>query len=250
MAKKRNRNLTQLDIVRTAARLFLEGGYSATSPAMVCQALDISLGSLTYYFPTKEDLLSVLIELLAEFQWKTVQELVDEGETPLTALCFELTAMASMCAESAVARDLYISAYTGPKPLTIIRKNDTARAKELFAEFCSDWTDEIFSEAETLVSGIEYATLHTTPGSPPLEARIIGAMKTILTIYQVPKERQNRKIQKALALDYRRFGQRVLEDFKAYVTDITEKSLVEAALHGDCALQRRMAEIQATFSSD
>lgn len=221
---KRKINLVQLDIIQTAARMFLEEGYSKTSPKMICGELDISPGNLTYYFPTKEHLLALMIGMLTDFQWKTVQETVDEGETPLAAMCFELTAMASMCEENDVARDLYITAYTSLRALEIIRKSDTERAKKVFAEFCPDWTDEMYAEAEVLVSGIEYATLMTTSDAPPLEWRIRGAMNQILSVYNVPEERRKKKIERALALDYHKYGEKLFDNFKKYVFELTEKN--------------------------
>lgn len=234
---RRKVTLTQLDIIQTGTKLFLENGYTATSPKHISDELEISPGNLTYYYPTKEDLLAILIEMLADFQWKTVQDIVNEGETAITALCFELTAMAAMCESNHVARDLYISAYTNPKPLTIIRKSDMARAKKVFAEFCSDWSDEKFAEAETMVSGIEYATLMVTPDSPPLETRIAGAMNTILSVYGVPEERRKFKIEKAHALDYLKFGREILDNFKDYVEEITEQSYIDLALKKECKIQ-------------
>lgn len=229
IAQRVNGRYTRSMIVRTAANMFLERGYSKTYPKMVSNALGLSPGNLTYYFPTKEDVLVVLIEMLAKFQWTTVQELINEGETPLTALCFELTAMAVMCEENEVAKDLYLSAYTGVKTLDIIRKNDTERAKQVFAEFCSDWTDTQFAATEALVSGIEYATLRVTSTSPPLEKRIASSMDAILALYNVPKERRQLKIQKALAMDYRAFANKMLNDFRDYVAYTTENDMNEAA---------------------
>lgn len=221
--------LAQLEIVQQAAKLYFEKGYSATSPRAICDVMAISTGNMTHYFPTKSHLLAVIIELLTDFQWQTVQEVVDEGETPITALCFELTAMAAMCEENEIARDLYISAYTNFRSLDIIRKSDMERAKRVFAEFCIDWTDEMFAEAETLVSGIEYATLMTTADSPALEVRIAGAMNQILSIYNVPKERRTIKIEKALGLDYRNYGQNLFDNFKKYVFELTDKSFEDWA---------------------
>ncbi len=222
---RRKINFTKLEITQTAIKMFLEYGYSFTSPRMICDELDISPGSLTYYYPTKEDLFTVLIKMLTDFQWNAVQKIVDEGETPITALCFELTAMAAMCEEDELARDLYISAYTSPKTLAMIRESDTKRAKKVFAEFCGDWTDAMFAEAETLVSGIEYGTLAATPDSPSLELRIAGAMKTILGIYNVPEDRQELKVEKALGMDYRKFGKEMLNEFKKYVLDLADSAL-------------------------
>lgn len=162
---------------------------------------------------------------------KLVKNIVEEGETPISALCFELTAMAAMCEDDEIARDLYISAYTNVKPLTIIRKIDAKRAKEVFKVFCDDWSDEMFAEAETMISGIEYATLMVTEDSVPLEVRIAGAMNNILNIYGVPEDRRKMKIEKALNLDYRKFGKEVLDDFKKYVLEITEQNIINLALH-------------------
>lgn len=219
---RKEKDLTRLEIIQAATRMLLDVGYSATSSRALCSVLNISLGTFTHYFPTKEDVLAVLIGMLADFQWKTVTETVNEGETAITAICLELTAMAAMCEESDIARDIYISAYTLPKPLDIIRQSDAKRAKIVFGEFCKDWTDEMFAEAETLVSGIEYATLMKASTSAPLETRISGAMNTILNIYNVPAERRLKKVEKSLAMDYRKLGRKMLSDFKQYVLKMTE----------------------------
>lgn len=216
--------LTQLEIVQQAAKLMFENGYTATSANAVSKEVGISPGNMTYYFPTKEHLLAVLIELLAEFQWRTAREVVYDGETAITALCFELVAMAAICDEDEVARDLYIAAYTNRLSLEVIRKNDAKRAKEVFKEFCPTWTDEMFDEAETLVSGIEYASLMVTENSPPIEVRIAGAMNQILAIYNVPEERRKKKTQRALSLDYHSYARQLFDSFKNYVLELTEKS--------------------------
>jgi len=70
--------------------------------------------------------------------------------------------IASACEQDEVAREFFLSAYTSPLCMEIIRENDKKRAMEVFREYCTDWTDERFVEAETLVSGLEYSTLMTT----------------------------------------------------------------------------------------
>lgn len=47
---------TRLQLIETAARLFEEQGYSATSTAEICAQLDITKGALFHHFRTKEDL--------------------------------------------------------------------------------------------------------------------------------------------------------------------------------------------------
>lgn len=70
------------------------------------------------------------------------EKIVNDGATPITALCFELTAMAVMCEEDELARDLYISAYT--------RINLVRRYCNDFKQYVWDVTDGILTDAENL----------------------------------------------------------------------------------------------------
>ena len=212
-----NTESTKNKILRVSTTMFLEVGYSKTSPQMIAKELKVSTGNLTYYYPTKEHLLAVLTDLLCKYQWKMIKEEADDGISSLLALCFELMTMAAACEESEVAKDFFVSTYQSPKCLEIIHNNDTARAKEVFAEYCPDWTDEQFREAEILVAGIEHATLNAIDKTVPLETRISGALNTIMTIYNVPEEIRRIKIEKVLAMDYRSIGKRIFNEFKEYV---------------------------------
>ena len=222
MAKK-NTESTKHKIMRVSTHMFLENGYTETSVKMVSDELGISKGNFTFHFPSKEHILAELVEMLCEFQWKLMKEEADDGISSLLALCFEFVTMASACEENEVAKDFFISTYQSPVCLAIIQKNDTERAKEVFAEYCSDWTDEQFHEAETLVSGIEYATLNAIDKTVSLETRISGALNTIMTIYNVPEEIRRRKIEKALSMDYRNMGKRIFNEFKIFVENLNEK---------------------------
>ena len=214
MAKKEK---TKDKIIRVSTRMFLDYGYSASSVKMVCDELGISKGNFTFYFHSKDDILAVLTDLLCKYQWKLIKEEADDGMSSLLALCFELMTMAAACEESEVAKDFFVSTYQSPKCLEIIHNNDTARAKEVFAQYCPDWTDEQFREAEILVAGIEHATLNAIDKTVPLETRISGALNAIMTIYNVPEEIRRIKIDKVLAMDYRSIGKRIFNEFKEYV---------------------------------
>ena len=218
-------NRTRQAILQVATNLFLEKGYTQTSPKMICERLDISLGNMTYYFPTKEHMLSELTDMLCQFQWKLMDEEANEGISSILALCLELTSMASACESNEAIKDFFIASYTSPMCLETIRKNDAKRAKEVFAAYRSDWTDEQFGEAEILVSGIEYATLMTTAPAVALETRITGALHNILGIYGVDEETRNAKIHKVFNMDYKGLGPEVLEKFKEYVKIHNEEAV-------------------------
>lgn len=208
---------TRHNIIQVSTNMFLEKGYSATSVKMVCDELNISKGNYTFHFPSKDDTLAVLVEWLCKFQWKLISAEIDDGTSGLLAVCFELMTMAAACEDDEVAKDFFISSYQNPKCLEIIHNNDTARAKEVFAEFCPGWTDEQFREAEILVAGIEHATLNAIDKTVSLETRISGALNAIMSIYNVPEEIRKIKIEKVLSLDYRSIGKRIFKEFKEFV---------------------------------
>ena len=218
--------LTRNEIIRVAANRFLNDGYTKTTVASLAKALGMSTGNMTFHFPAKDHMLAALVDILCKYQWKLMKDEAKDGYSSVMALCLELLTIASACEQDEVAKDFFISAYTSPICLEIIRKNDMERAKEVFGEYCPDWTDERFAEAETLVSGIEYATLQLTDSSAALETRISGALELILTIYNVPPKLRKQKIEKTLAMDYKALGLRVLKNFRVYVDNETERMLL------------------------
>ena len=227
MARKKVNNAIKMAMVRVANRMFLERGFSNTSVKAIAQELGISTGHITFYYPTKEHLLAILVEKLCDFQWQMMNQTVDEGKTSLMAICLELVAMAAICEENEIAKDFYLSSYTNPMCLEIIRKSDTRRAKEVFGEYCTGWNEEDFAEAETLVSGIEYATLMTTHDSASLEIRIAGALNQIMTLYNVPADVRKMKIDKVLAMDYGNIGRRIFTEFTEYIDSENSRLLEE-----------------------
>lgn len=216
-----------MEIIQVATGMFVEKGYSSTSFRMIADELDISSGHVAFYFQSKDAMLALLVDKLCEFQWKLMKEEAADGISSLLAVCLELMSMAAAAEESEIAKDFFVSAYQSTMCLEIIQKNDKNRAKEVFAEYCPDWTDEQFKEAASLVSGIEYATLNTNRNSAKLETRIAGALNAIMTIYNVPAETRKIKIEKVLAMNYRSIGKRLFKEFKEFIEKENEQAFEE-----------------------
>lgn len=219
--------LTRHEIIRVAANRFLNDGYTQTTLSSMAIALKMSKGNMTFHFPTKEHMLAELVDMLTRYQRKYMEDEAKEGYSSIMAMCLELLTIASACEQDEVAKDFFLSSYRSELCMELIRKHDKERAKEVFKEYCPDWTDEYFAEAETLVSGIEYATLFTTADSAPLEVRVGGAIKTILSIYNVPKEIQDQKVHKVLSMDYKTLGLDTLKRFREYVDKTTEQEILD-----------------------
>ena len=227
MARISKRALTRLQIVQEASKQFLEKGYTRTTISAISKALEMSPGNLTFHFPTKEHLLAELVDMLCSFQWKLMETEANDGLSSVMAICLELASMVSASEDDEVIKDFFISAYTSPMCLAIIRRNDAARAKKVFGVHRPDWTDAQFTEAEILCSGIEYATLITAGEPVSLERRIAGALHNILDLYGIPWEVRDTKIQKVFAMDYKNLGKRALREFREFVDRESEQAMVE-----------------------
>ena len=224
MARIDKGSLTRREIVAEATTQFLEKGYSQTTIASIAKALEMSTGNLTFHYHTKEHLLAELVDMLCGFNWAQMEREADEGISSVMAVCLELTAMVGASEDDEIIRDFFINAYTSRLSLDAIRKNDTIRAKKVFAPYRPDWTDEQFAAAEILVSGVEYATLMVAGDPVSFEMRISGALHNILGAFGISEEMRNAKIQKVFAMDYRNIGKRALMDFKEYVTKANDQA--------------------------
>ncbi len=219
--------LTKIEIIGEATKQFLEKGYSNTTVSSIARELEMSPGNLTFHYPTKEHLLAELVGMLCGFQREIMEREANDGVSSVMAICLELTTMISAAEQDEIIKDFFISAYTSPMCLAIIRENDTNRAKKVFRDYRPDWTDEQFYEAEAIVSGIEYAALMTAGNPIPIESRISNALNSILSIYGVPEEIREIKLQKVLTMEYNLLGKRVLDGFKRNVKITNDKSFRE-----------------------
>lgn len=225
MATYNKHHNTRQRIIQEAARMFVEEGYSSSSINRLSKNLELSPGNVTFYFATKEHLLETLVDEMFVFQNRMMEEETQEGISSLLAYCLELTAIASVCEESEIARDFYASSYASALTLARIRENDTAKTREVFRQFCPDWEDTQWLATENIVSGIEYATIMTREENTPLALQIEKTLDTILYLYNVPAELRQAKIRKVLSMDYRALGHKVLIEFPAYVARVNEEHM-------------------------
>ena len=227
MARNRKPTPTKAVIIKIASELFFENGFLGTTSTEICKKAEISPGNLTFYFPSKEHILAVLVNMMCDFQWREMERETDEGRSSLLAYCLELTTMVAISEENPQMREFMLAGYSHPMTLDIIRANDVDKIKQVFSEYTKDWDDERFIEIEAIISGIEYGTLMCTAHSASVEHRIEGALNAIMMLFGVPEDVRKTKLGKVLAMDYLAIGQRVYESFKQYVTETNEHALEE-----------------------
>lgn len=221
----RHKSLMKYEIIQAALELFFDVGYSNTSPKMISQKLGISLGTLTYHFPSKENLLEIVVQMLCDFQWKMLEFEADKGYGSAAAICLETMSVAVACDESEIARDFFVSTFQSESCRNYLRNNHVERAKKMFVKECDGWTDEQFNQAEIYVMGLQYAAIAPTDAAIPLKANVAGVLNQILGIYNVEEETRQREIEKMLAKDCRDISKRVLNVFIDFMAETSNKTL-------------------------
>ncbi len=227
MSRTKQPSLLRAKIVKAASELFFENGFSRTTSAELCKKIGIGTGNLTFYFPTKEHILAVLVQMMIDYQWKEMENAADEGKSSLLAYCLELSTLAAIAEEFPEMNDFIAAAYSHPMTLELIRANDVEKVKQVFSEYTPDWDDEKYTKNEAIISGIEYATIMKTEHSASVEHRIEGALNTIMLLFGIPEKLRQKKIEKVLSMDYLAIGRKVYEEFKLYVTESNEHALEE-----------------------
>ena len=209
---------TKYEILYLATKFFLEKGYTNSYVTTMAKTLHISTGNLTFWFPTKEHILAEMVKELCTFQINTEVNKKGSEYALLIDYLFELTMFASVCEENPNIKDLVIASYTQPLPLAVIRANDTERSKRTFAEFCMEWSDTEFIQAENVASGIECAMFMTENAEKlTFEQRVTSGLDAIMKVYEVPKEIRQSVLKEVMAMDYRSSGNYVFEAFCDYV---------------------------------
>lgn len=217
--------ITRHEIIQVASEFFFEKGYSATSPKAIAAELRISPGNITYYFPTKEHLLAVIVEMLCDFQWKVFEMEADRGIESVESICLEFMTVAAACQEDDIAKDFFVAAFQSEISRNYLRNNHIARTKRIFVRECSNWSDEQFIQAELLVMGIQYSIITANDNILPLKMRVSGALNQILSIYNIDEQTRTSEIEKVLQMDCRQLGKQVLAEFIKYVEKTNEHTL-------------------------
>ena len=110
MARTKQPSLLRAKIVKAASELFFEKGFSKTTSSELCSKVGMGTGNLTFYFPTKEHILAVLVQMMIDYQWKEMENAADEGKSSLLAYCLELSTLVAIADEFPEMNDFFAAA--------------------------------------------------------------------------------------------------------------------------------------------
>lgn len=178
-------------LLRTAAKMFLEYGYSESTIREIAKNAGVNRGSLGFAFKTKEELLCELIGLVLECQFETTARLLKEKtEDKILFYAVETTLQLYMAENSEHIREMYIVSYSSPNSSQIIYHTITDKLVDIFREHLPYLEPRDFYEKEIASAGIMRNFL-TVPCNMyfTMERKVSSFLESTFLVYEVPKEK-------------------------------------------------------------
>ena len=205
---------TEIKVVKSAVKLFLQNGFSGTTIKMISDDTGIKPGNITYYYRTKEDMLLVLMQEIMDFHLDMIDEAEERLNDPLVAYATEVTAQIALCETDAAAKDLYYSAYNHPKTFETIKDWTAKKNFHLLGSLLPDYTEEDFRHLENVACCIELSAFVTACDRYfTLEDKISLILDSLMKLFDINKDERKRVIEQILGLDYVKLGRDMFERF-------------------------------------
>jgi len=150
-----SKELLKSQVLRTAARLFLEQGYTATTVREISKRSEVEINAMVRAFGNKENILCQLVEYVLEEQFLATEKfLKDITDDPVLFYAAETTLQLYMAESSEHIRDLYSAAYSMPESSALIMRNIAGKLEQLFQAYQPDLEAKDFYEFEIATGGV------------------------------------------------------------------------------------------------
>lgn len=205
---------TEIKIIATATRLFLEQGFSVTTHRQIATQSGYGLGTVTYHYRAKEDMLRVLIEELMDYHLDLLEKTAEESKDNLFAYATEIAMQISLCETDKKALDLYHSAYLHAPTYAYIKDWTARKNYKLLGDRTPNLHEEDYRNIENITSGIELAAMAAPCDRYfTLEDKIRLSLDIMMKAYDIPENDRKTAIEKVLALDYEKIANEMFARF-------------------------------------
>ena len=200
-------------ILRSAVKLFLEGGYEKTTTANIAQAAGMAPSSFFAAFENKEALLYTLTESMFESQFDNAEKLIGSSADPLLVYAVETALQMYITELSEPLRELYVMAYSLPTTAEYIYQNTAKKVGALFKDYVPGAQEKDFYEMDIASAGVmrgfmaKHCDLYFT-----IDQKLKRFLGCCFTLYHVPQEKQDVVIGAVLAMELKPIAEKIIAD--------------------------------------
>ena len=205
---------TEIQILRGATKLFLEKGFSKTTVRQIAEESGIGLGTITYHYKVKEDMLRVLIEELMDYHLDIIEKAEEQNGDALFCWALEIAVQIALCEADSKVYDLYYSAYNHPATFGYIKEWAAKKNHHLFGTLLPHMNEDDFRRIENITSGIELAAF-TSPTNRyfTLNDKITLFVDSMMRIYGIDEEKRRATTSKVCSLDCEKIAKEMFLKF-------------------------------------
>lgn len=200
-------------ILRSAVKLFLDGGYEKTTTANIAQAAGMAPSSFFAAFENKEALLYTLTESMFESQFDNAEKLIGSSADPLLVYAVETALQMYITELSEPLRELYVMAYSLPTTSEYIYQNTAKKVGALFKDYVPGAQEKDFYEMDIASAGVmrgfmaKHCDLYFT-----IDQKLKRFLGCCFTLYHVPQEKQDVVIGAVLAMELKPIAEKIIAD--------------------------------------
>ena len=204
-------------VLHTAARLFLEQGYTATTVREISKESEVEINAMVRAFGNKANILCQLVEYVLEGQFAaTEQFLKSVTDDPLLFYAAETTLQLYMAESGEQIRDLYSAAYSMPESSALIMRKITEKLEQLFKAYQPDLETKDFYEFEIATGGVMRGFM-TVPCDLyfTMDRKVRRFIECVFRIFQVPEEKTEEAIAFVSRFDYPTLARQTIDNMFA-----------------------------------
>lgn len=205
--------------MHTAAKLFLEKGYTNSSLKEISTQAGVAYGSMTFAFGTKEGILSELVGFVLDSQFEYTEKLL-EGKTDDKVLFYavETTLQLYMAESSEHIRELYSLAYSQQASSDIIYNKITQKLSDIFSEQYPNFTQGEFYEKELASAGIMRNYMTRPCGIYfTMDRKVKAFLENTFLLYEIPRKKIDEAIAYVSKFDFKKLAQEVIDNMLKFL---------------------------------
>lgn len=208
-----NRTETQKRILSTCVRLFIEQGYSNTSPKQIFKEADVSAGTFYHLYKSKGGVLNELIDFMFDNQFDMADKVVSGSEKPVMLYAAETAIQLALAELNENIRDIYVQVYTQPDTVSRIHEKMAKEIQVMFSSYMPEYKQSDFYELEIATSAIMRGFM-ARPCDVyfTLERKIARFLSANMSIFKVPENEQKQVLEYVAGLDIRDIAMRVMHE--------------------------------------
>ena len=219
----REKGQTRTLVLHSATKLFIEKGYTNTRIKDIADLSGVGYNEIFRMFIDKDHLLSQLFNLVIEHQFEmSVKYLKEQRDDELLLYIFECVLQLYICEINEHIREMYAVSYSMPNTSHKIYDYITMKLEKVFHKYLQEYETKDFYELEIAAAGIMRGFIINPCNMYfTIERKVNRFIKTILKIFEVPKEEVEIILKKIEKFDMKKYSTEVLDTLYEYISNRT-----------------------------